>query len=593
LESLPYVPEAIFNNIERKQDLCLEGTREALLQEIYEWADSDQEQPLLWLSGWAGTGKSTIGVTVARKYEEKGRLGASFLFSKGKGNSESAMKFVATVAYQLAQKSSLIKDSICKTLEKDRDIVNKSLSDQWHQLILKPMSDLPDDEGKAPYILVIDALDECEESRIRDIQTILFENQSNHLRVLVTSRPNLDPSFQPASGPGCQSHSIVLHNIATDIVERDILKFLEHHLAKLRPDWPGTERINRLVQMASGLFIWAATASRYVTSGGGALAERRLRKVLDNDICPNSPEGSLDDIYITVLRDSIPANWSDEERRVCCYSLRQYLGSIVVLFEQMSPHSLYKIMEVNPDKKAEIEVHELLRNIRAILDVPEGKDEKRTVFRLHHPSLRGFLLDANRCTDMEFHVDKKQAHRTLLDGCLQLLSQTLKRDICGLEASGIFDRTPDQLRIEHLLPPEVQYACLYWVKHLQQSGYVVQENDTIYQFINEHLLHWLEALNWMGKGHDALEALRCLDSLTIQNKRSGVSILIKSLIRFTQRNLDILTEAPLQLYSRTLPFAPRRSPVCKKDKRDALHSVRSLPKFYGGWARFIRRKKRN
>jgi hypothetical protein len=67
-----------------KQDSssCLPNTRVDLLKEIYNWVDSEDEQCIFWLSGLAGTGKSTIARTVARRYFEQKRLGASFFLLK-------------------------------------------------------------------------------------------------------------------------------------------------------------------------------------------------------------------------------------------------------------------------------------------------------------------------------------------------------------------------------------------------------------------------------------------------------------------------------------------------------------------------------
>jgi hypothetical protein len=53
-----------------------------LLEEICDWVDSEDER-CIWLNGLAGTGKSTIARTVARRYFEQKRLGASFFFSRG------------------------------------------------------------------------------------------------------------------------------------------------------------------------------------------------------------------------------------------------------------------------------------------------------------------------------------------------------------------------------------------------------------------------------------------------------------------------------------------------------------------------------
>ncbi|KAF5372684.1 hypothetical protein D9615_009871 [Tricholomella constricta] len=55
---------------------CLSGTREKLLSEIMSWAQSDSSPSMLWLSGAAGTGKSSVAGSVAEILKSKKILGA-------------------------------------------------------------------------------------------------------------------------------------------------------------------------------------------------------------------------------------------------------------------------------------------------------------------------------------------------------------------------------------------------------------------------------------------------------------------------------------------------------------------------------------
>ncbi len=77
----------------------------------------------------------------------------------------------------------------------------------------------------------------------------------------------------------------------------------------------------------------------------------------------------------------------------------------------------------------------------------------------------------------------------------------------GTQASHI-----DCPRLQAYLPPEVQYACLYWVQHLQQSEPQASVNVEAHQFLQAHLLHWLEALGWMGKISEGIQAILALES---------------------------------------------------------------------------------
>ena len=95
------------------------------------------------------------------------------------------------------------------------------------------------------------------------------------------------------------------------------------------------------------------------------------------------------------------------------------------------------------------------------------------------------------------------------------MSSSLKQDICGLDAPGVLVGEVDSSRVETCLPPEVQYACLYWIEHLQKSGGQLHDNDQVHQFLQTHFLHWLEALSWMRKMSEGILANRSLDSIAL------------------------------------------------------------------------------
>jgi hypothetical protein len=91
---------------------------------------------------------------------------------------------------------------------------------------------------------------------------------------------------------------------------------------------------------------------------------------------------------------------------------------------------------------------------------------------------------------------------------------SLKRDVCGLDTPSMLTANIESSRVDQCLPPEVQYACLYWIPHLQKINAQLYNNDQVYQFLQEHLLHWLEALGWMGKLSEGIHAIALLASIT-------------------------------------------------------------------------------
>jgi hypothetical protein len=520
LNLLPCAVEAPFNSYySQHENTCLENTRVDVLQEISHWVDGQGKQCIFWLNGLAGTGKSTISRTISRRYFEQGRLGASFFFSRGGGDVSHAGKFFTSIAMQLMDNAPPLQRCICKAIMEYRDIASQSLRDQWHQLILHPLSKLNGRAHHLSYILVVDALDECEsEKDIKAILQLLAEARlltTVRLRIFLTSRPEIPIRHGFSQISGSEHQDFVLHHISPAIVDHDISIFLEHHLGIIRQEcyldagWPGKQAIRCLVQHASGLFIWAATAYRFILDGK-RFAPRRLNTILERSSASTIvPEKHLDEIYITVLeqflKQSISLAFTDKEIEESYDLLRHTLGCIVSLLSPLSANSLTRILNITKQ-----DMDQILDSLHAILDIPKD----RTIpIRLHHPSFRDFLLNKNRCNNPKLWVDKKQAHQRLADNCVQLMSISLKQDICGVDAPGFLVTDIERGQVEQCFPLEVQYACLYWVQHLQKSDAQIYDDDHIHQFLQTHLLHWFEALGWMRKVSEGIRAIICLRSI--------------------------------------------------------------------------------
>ena len=417
---------------------------------------------------------------------------------------------------QLAKSIPALRRYISDAAADYSDIANRSLRDQWQLLVFGPLSKLDSNSCRASYVLVVDALDECDDKdNIRILLQLLTEARSLktvQLRVFLTSRPDVPIRhgfYQMSETEHCD---FVLHNISPSIIDHDIKIFLEYNLRLIGEEdaqdasWPGTEVINTLVQSSSGLFIWAATACRFIRDG--LFSDERLLTLLNGNASnAATPEDHLNGIYITVLQNSVQANFSQQDKERFCSMLRDILGSVVALFSPLSINSLSRLL-FTPKQR----VDRILKDFHAILDIP--KDPIRP-FRLHHPSFRDFLLDKNRCGDPNFWVDERQVHQALAESCVRLMSTSLKQDICGLDAPGVLVAEVESSRVEQCLPPEVQYACLYWVEHLQKGDARLRDNDKVHQFLQTHLLHWLEALSWMQKMSEGILAIISLDSIAL------------------------------------------------------------------------------
>ena len=127
---------------------------------------------------------------------------------------------------QLANSVPTLCRYICDGVTERSDIASQSLRDQWHQLILCPLSKLDGSNCHSLYVLVVDALDECDDNNnIRIILQLLAEARSLQrvqLRVFLTSRPDIPIRYGINQIPDAERQDFVLHYISPSIVDRDI-----------------------------------------------------------------------------------------------------------------------------------------------------------------------------------------------------------------------------------------------------------------------------------------------------------------------------------------------------------------------------------
>jgi len=151
-----------------------------------------------------------------------------------------------------------------------------------------------------------------------------------------------------------------------------------------------------------------------------------------------------------------------------------------------------------------------LEPLHSVLNVPE--DESSPI-ELFHLSFRDFLLDKKRCPDPRFWIDEKTAHNDLFIRCFELMSEHLMRDMCSLRLPGALASEIKKSKVEKCLFFDVQYACRYWVEHLQRGNFDPCNYGQIHKFLEEHFLHWLEALSLMGKMSEAVLMITALQSI--------------------------------------------------------------------------------
>lgn len=520
LSGLHAVNEAAFDSHDEEHNArCLAGTRVGTLEQVERWVDEYDSEQIFWLHGGAGTGKSTISRTVAHNLHKQDQLGASFFFKRGEGDRSKARRLFTTIAEQLAQKSPSIRRGVIETLNKIPNIAHKALSEQFDDLILKPLSENNYNVG-VNLIAVIDALDEIDSDL--DIQTVLSlfrrlgQVSSNmRLRLFMTSRPEVPVRLGFSKMTKKTHRDITLHEVAPPVIEHDIALYMKHEFASIRDsrmtpslalpeDWPGQEAIRALVQRAVPLFIFAATTCRFIGDPKGN-PKSRLKKILDQQ---NQTLGSkLDQTYQPVL-EQLLADQSQGSGEGDFEQYMELIGSIVLLADPLSAKSVSTLLRVDYE-----DVCTRLEWLHSVLSVPE---DPNAPVRPLHLSFREYLIDPRKRNKSQFWVDERRMHDMLATRCIELLSESgrLKQDICNLEMPGARRADISNHTIQDAIPAEVAYACRYWVYHIQRSHRRLKDGGQVDTFLRAHLLHWIEALSWLNSLSNVIGFLSSLRSLT-------------------------------------------------------------------------------
>jgi hypothetical protein len=523
LSKLETAKEATYNSsAEGELPHCLPDTRTDLLEQITDWAADHTGKRIFWLCGKAGTGKSTISRTVAQRLDGDGLLGASFFFKRGRADRSHAKLLFPTIARQLADLFPEVSHAIAASLDQDSLLCDRYLSTQFESLLLQPLQSVgPDSLSSASVVVVIDALDECDKSEsIRTTLLLLSRVEaitSLRLRIFVTSRPELPVELGFKDMSGDLHHDIRLEEAQELSIAHDIRVFYEHEFSKIKKDsweqhdelpaeWPTEPDVQSLVTQAIPLFIFAFTVSRYIAEVDprGRL-DLMLRQSLNKSLT------GLKGTYLPILTQVV-ASEDDDRRESRILEFKRIVGSLVLLYDPLSASALMSLIGALPR-----EVVGVLRPLHSVLNIPQAPDGRldlKTPITLFHLSFRDFLIDSALKKENMFWIEAAEMHRQLGMHCIRLLeSGGLKEDICGVVAPGTRRSAVAKSKVHSSLPEDVAYACCYWVQHIMSSGEQIKDGDIVLPFLQKHMLHWIEALSWLGKTSDVIHNITALRSV--------------------------------------------------------------------------------
>ncbi|KAF5325050.1 hypothetical protein D9619_009600 [Psilocybe cf. subviscida] len=345
---------------------CTTGTRTNILKKIDHWVDEASQNTVFWLTGQAGAGKTTILYTITEKADSglmKTRLGGNFFCSRQFSETREPKRIIPTVVYQLAQVcrpygDALYAATISGAHPNPFDTVSLDMKTQLMSLLVIPWQQCQAKrrEEKVSYLVVIDALDEMDGQGATNFLRHLFDMMNAHklsgLKFLVASRT--DPEIKGHIQAFLPRTELWLQHVLADEASADISRYLEENMPALSKDYH-----HRIEKEANGLFIYAATAVRFIkprlrmsTGEQQLLADQLLSYSRGTGL--NSPEFLVDALYQHIMVQA----FSNLPVKLHAHRLK-ILHFFLSTHERETPATIAAILGDNSDETARLLVDDL------------------------------------------------------------------------------------------------------------------------------------------------------------------------------------------------------------------------------------------
>ena len=464
---------------------------------------SEECSRLLWIHGDPGKGKTMM--TMAMISEVQKRLDsdpgsgilAYFFCQNTESDSNRATSVLRGLIFLLISRQ----EKLVSHLQKPYDEAGSRIFEGSNTLftLWRILSDILKDPSLRKVYLMIDALDECDSGIIQILEWINSNRSDSPSTVkwLVTSRN--EPSIKECLEINSHRHTSL--EINSSHVSNAVNAFVETKVNRLAKQKRYSCDLNLfvkgyLLQNADGTFLWVALVCKEL---------ERVLTIRTKTVLQEFPSG-LKPLYERML-DQV-SNQAEENAQFCYRILR----SLTLAFRPLSLEELVVFADL-PE-----ELHQDPQSLENLVDLCGSflTIRQATVYFVHQ-SAKDYFSTGNGSSI--FLSGKKHEHARIASRCFEVMSNTLKKNVCNVRAPGasVSEISPRALDLQ--LPAHARYACLYWTGHIEQSDRTEQgsvgicDNRHVHLFLQEHFLHWLEAISLIGKMSEGVLMITKLEAM--------------------------------------------------------------------------------
>ncbi|KAF5357072.1 hypothetical protein D9756_006775 [Leucocoprinus leucothites] len=393
---------------------CHLGTRKDYISKITSWAhgDSDRKEPILWMRGPFGIGKSAIAQSCAEVLDGEHKLAAALFFSRSNADRDDPRRVFTSIAYQIAAKCQSFSDIIDAVIRKDPALVMKTLAKQFEELLVQPLRRLGFARREIEELVVIvDGLDECrgtvEQSAILNIIATSTRKRTTPFRWFITSRPE-EHIMRTMNSDDVVSVSSRIKLPVSRHIDHEILIYLTDEFKKIRTNhrlpgsWPSEEALALLVERCAGLWIYVSTIVRFINDENSYGPKDQLLVVLkfardvSSIIGPNKPLAEMDFFY-TLIMERIPSNIRTTVRKILLlYSMPAFQRPVHI--------SIALCLSTEQLRRACI-------SIRSVMELQDGGDIRLMRLSFYHASFLEFMKDPERSKELCIYGDFLEEQR--------------------------------------------------------------------------------------------------------------------------------------------------------------------------------------
>ncbi|KAJ3036401.1 hypothetical protein HDV00_002768 [Rhizophlyctis rosea] len=533
---------ADIDTVSRKR---LETTRNWLLDDITNRIQTGTDR-VYWLMGVAGVGKSVVAASLFERLDLS-KTGAWFFSKHNDSDRNNPERLITTLAYQLASRFPPMAANLAELFRSDPEFITKSsIQVLFRKLVTDPLRSL-EDQIATPTIIILDALDEAAApgSPQREQFLSVFGTELSNLpptvKFIITSRPEPDIRHH------LHDHSPHEFELTSESNKEDLYAFAHFRLSELAQQLPADgaldieESSRAMCDASQGLFMWIYLACEEVR-----MAEHPLEVLeqLKAGAMGKTSEGVMDGIYMRALSNAYAGNDVDTSPEL----FQHVVGAITCMEQSLEVGDLARLIQLD----VEI-VKRTIRNLAALFTITDQE------IQIVHKSFADFVVDADRCTDRRFWIDKQMHRERLAVWCLEMMQRELRRGISGFDDVDIGDVGSLQLgqKGEASISKALSHCCLFWTSYIQ-GNHTQATVKHVSSILDEHLLHWFEVLSSIGSFNNVLSSLRLL-GIWAEEVTSDLDTIISDARRFAEGFQKPIPEHPLNTYYSALAFCPKHT----------------------------------